>query len=402
MALSTGLKEMTSRAKIAASFLAQAPTVQKNLALNEISKALLSNVSEIYSANQQDASGTKLDSVETLIKDIFSIMDLSDPVGDIFDSSELSEDLKITKCRVPIGTLGCILDDNPKTIIHAAVLAIKSANALIFWSGKELEKTSHVLVKIIQMGLEAADLPIDSVQIMPKHDQESLIEFLHDRSSIDRLLLCGSQKLTQFCLENSSKIPFDEKKGVCHLYVDELVNIDKAIEVIKDSNVSTVLIHESIANQFMQPFFQTMVEGEYAFRLDSKCWNVFVAQFSDNGDSQIAKTSDWSTCRQSKILNVKFVSHMNEAIEHIQMYGTGFPQGILSQNPMQAMFFASIVDSPAIVINCSLRVLDEKRMNLDLESLTSKRKFHVVGAVGLEELMSYKWLIQGNYHLYTN
>lgn len=410
------LPEKALRAKAVFPFLSNASTFNKNQALSEISKALLGNSNEIYSANQQDLAQTnhknkhliELEPLDVIVKDLFHIMDLPDPVGDVFDSAELPDGLKLTKYRIPIGTIGLVLDDHPRTIINAAALAIKSSNSIIVWAGKGIAQTSRILIKMIQTGLEAADLPIDAVQLVHKNDENSLQEFVRYKSGLDLLLLSGSPELTRFCRENSSIPLIYEKLGVCHLYVDQSVNIKKSISVINNAktqsleannSISTLLIHEAIASQLLPLLFKTLQDENISFRLDSKCWNLFVSLFPDVGVSQLAEPNDWDTAWHSNILNIKLVSNMDEAIEHIRLHGAGYCEGILSDHPLHAITFASLVDSSSIMINSSTRLFDGGQMNLGPQALISTQKIHAVGPVGLKELMSYKWLIHGNYNI---
>lgn len=378
MELPPHLPEMTLRAKNAFPFLFNASKGQKNLALSEISKALLDHSKEIYNANQQDLSQSnpenkkliELESLDTIVKDIFQIMDFADPVGEVFDSTELANGLKLTKYRIPIGTIGFVLDEHPRMIINAVALALKSSNSIIIWAGKPMEQTSRILLRMIHIGLEAADLPLDAVQLVLKNDEFSLKEFVQHRPGLDVLLVSGSPELRKFCQENS-KIPLIyENSGVCHLYVDRIDNIDKSIEVINNAktsdlaannSISTLLVHESTAPLILPLLFKTLQEKNISFRLDSKCWNLFVSLFSDTGDSQLAEPKDWDTAWHSNILNIKLVSNIDEALEHIRLHGSGFCDGILSDLPHQALNFVSLVNSSAVMINSSTRFFDGER-----------------------------------------
>lgn len=255
------------------------------------------------------------------------------------------------------------------------------------------------------MGLEAADLPIQAVQLIRDISESCLEAFLRYKEGLDAILLKGTPQLIQFCMEKSV-IPLIYEKGrVSHIYVDQTVNFDKALDIIHDakkdhasgSAFSTLLVHESIAGEFLPFFFKSFERDRLSYRLDSKCWNLFVSQYSDAGDSQLAEKSDWSQSWPSHILNIKIVNDLEDALEHIRLHGTGYCEGILSDHPIQAMIFASVVDAAGIMINASSAIFTGNSMGLGPEALISTQKLQAAGPVGLKELMSYKWLIQGNY-----
>lgn len=412
----SGLAEMTMRAKAASFILANANMMQKNQALNEISRALLNHVEEIHNANQQDLSQSnhknneliQLEPLDVIVKDIFRIMDLPVLVGDIFDSAELTNGLKITKYCIPLGTIGYVLDEHPSRVMKTAALTIKSSNSLIVWSEKHIQHTSRILIKIIQIALKAADLPMDAVQLVEKNDEDSLQKFVQYKSGLDLLLSSGSSELTKFCTEKSV-IPLTyDKPAVCHLYVDQMVNIDKAIDVIvnaktqdpaANNSISTLLVHRFIAKQLLPLLFKNLRDHNISFRLDSQSWNFFISLRSDIGDSQLAEPNDWDKAWHSNVLNIKLVNNVYEALEHIYVYGTGYCDGILSDHPAVAIVFTSSVDSHVIMINASTRLWDASYMGLETDAASGAQKFHVAGPVDLKELMSYKWLIQGNYHI---
>lgn len=417
MTLTSGLPEKALRAKAASLALLYASEQQKNLVLNEISKAILDRVKDIREANQKDLSQVdshrkrdiELESFEVLVRNIFNVMEQPELMGDVFDSAELENGLKLTKYRSPIGVLGLVLDRSPKTLINTAALAIKSGNPLIIWSGKDLEATSRIFVHIIQTALEIADLPVDAVQILKENDEETLLEFIRFQSSIDLMLLKGSSHLTDFCRKNCTIPLICEQRAVCHLYIDQKVTLEKAKNVIvnaktqnslADNSISTLLIHEAHLQTLLPDVLVSLKEKGISFRLDSKSWNVWVGLFPDTEKAELAEARDWDVSSQGNLLNIKIVSQMEEALQHIQKHGTGYCEGIISDHPLQAMIFASFVQSSAVLINTSTRFYDGTEMHLGPQALVSTQKFPLTGPIGIKELMGYKWLIQGNYQIY--
>lgn len=414
MTMDSELIEKFLRAKAASLVLFNTPDVQKNLALNEISKALFEHAEELRQANQKDleriqeVSLVELEPLDAIVREIFSIMELPDPNGEVFDSKDLPNELKLTKYRIPLGNIGLVLDQSPERVMTAAALSIKSGNTLLIWAGKAIEETVRVLVRVIQMGLEVANLPLDIVQVMRTHEEKDLMEFLQFKEGLDLILVRATHSLTEFCQKHGRVPMLFEKRAVCHAYVDQLVNVEKAVNVVvnakiqktkANNSISTVLIHESIAAQFIPLLFKALETEEISFRLDSIAWNYYIALGTDTVDVQMADPQDWDKGEGSKVLNMKIVSQIDQAIEHIQKHGTGHCECILSDHPIHAMIFTSYVNASAIVINTSTRFYEGTQMELGPEILSSSQKAYSNGPVGLKELMAYKWLIQGNYQI---
>ncbi|MBS4167051.1 Gamma-glutamyl phosphate reductase [Neochlamydia sp. AcF65] len=410
------LDKKTNKAKNTALILSNASESQKNLALSEISKALSAYLEEIKQANLQDLSQSgedkkkfsELGCLDQMIECISDIRRMPDLNGEIFDDQTLSNGLKLAKYRVPIGVLGYVLDINPAAIMRVAALTIKSGNSLIIWAGKEINNTCCFLVKIIQMGLEAADLPIESVQLLPSHDEEQLKDFIQCKKSVDLVLLAGSASLTSFCQKNSLIPLVYENKNVGHLYIDLFLNSEKALDVITNAkmqeveatySLSTLLVHEALADSFLPALFKTLLDKNISLRLDGRCWNLWVSCSLNPENAQLAVSQDWDTAWHSNALNIKLVKGMEEAIEHIHLHGSGSCDGILSDHPVHAMQFSSLVSSEVIMINSSLRFLDETLMGEEPETLNNLHKLRLPGPITLKELMSYKRLVQGNYHV---
>lgn len=414
MTMDSELIEKFLRAKAASLVLLNTPDVQKNLALNEISKALFEHADELRLANQKDlersqeAPLVELEPLDAIVREIFSIMELPDPNGDVFDSKDLPNELKLTKYRIPMGHIGLVLDQCPERVITAAALSIKSGNTLLIWAEKAIEETVRVLVRVIQMGLEVANLPLDIVQMIRSHEDKDLMGLLEFKEGLDLILVRANPSIIEFCEQHGQVPLLYEKRAICHAYVDQLVNIEKAINVVvnakvqkpkANNSISTVLIHESIAVQFIPLLFKALEAEEVAFRLDSTAWNYFISLGIDTLDVQMADPQDWDKAWSSKVLNVKIVSQIDQAIEHIQQHGTGHCECILSDHPLHAMIFTSYINASAIVINTSTRFYEGTQMELGPEILSSSQKAYSNGPVGVKELMAYKWLIQGNYQI---
>lgn len=382
------LKDKIQRAKAIIPQLFAAPTEVKNLALNEISKALLSDVEDLREAFRKDSVDTSsLDSLDNMVNRIYQIIALPDPVESIFDSEVLPNEIKLTKMYIPKKILGLIYEKDPLIVLEVAALAIKSGNCLIVQAPSEQEASCAQLVKIVRLGLEAADLSIDTIQIVSSQEKE----FLNFNKGLSLVLAKGSQKLIDFC-KNNLVLPAEKVEKMVHFYVDAFVDNRNTIEVILDSadSLGTLLVHENAANDILPNIFKSLHEKGFTFRLDCRCWNIFNALFADIGESRLVTHSDWSI-HDPQSLNVKMIEHFDAAILHISQYGKGNCEGILSEHPLHAIAFASSVEAQTIIINTSLKYWHEtvipKTYFLDLNH-----------PVKMEDLMNYKILIQGNYH----
>lgn len=375
--------------------MAKAEPQLRDLALNEISRLLLSEGDEIRQAYGKD-NLYKLEPLNIIVKKIFKIIELPNLVGDIFDSHEQSDGLKSAKMYVPRGVIGLVYDGDPLIVFEMALLALKSGNCVIVYADATSEIACRAWLKIVRLGLEAIDLPIDVIQVVNPKDEMSLKEFLDFGQGLDLILVRGSEKVSSYCRQNSFEFFDDDRMGVSHLYVDAYVDIEKTLKVILDSKnqpgrtIGTLLVNDLVAASILPQVMKAFYAERFSFRLDSKSWNLFTSLFSDD-DTQMASELDWSMDR-SKVLNIKIIGSLDEAIEHISIYGKRESEGILSENPLHAMIFAGQVAAHAILINTSIKCWDGNYYN-------RSHLLDVNHSIKMEDLLSYKVVIQGNYHV---
>lgn len=417
------LKEMGAKSRTAALVMANASTAQKNAALKAVAQALELSSSSILTANQEDVLSAKTAGLSSAMQDRLSlqgrlggiaadvrqIVTLPDPVGEVFDAQTLQNGLQICKQRTPIGVLGMIYEARPNVTIDVAVLTIKTGNCAILRGGSETIRTNRVLVTIIRDALLSAGLPVDAIQFIDDPDRGLVQQLLRLHDYVDLIIPRGGASLHQFCREHSSIPVITGGIGICHLYVDESADLEKALPVIHNAKtqrptvcnaLDTLLINAKIANTFLPKVIENLKQSHVAFRLDPKAWSILhLASNAQNEQMRIAGALDWDTEWLSLVLGIKVVENLNEAIDHIRKHSTGHSDGILTNNKVHADEFVKAIDSAAVYVNASTRFTDGGQLGLGAEVAISTQKLHARGPMGLRELTSYKWVVKGNYHV---
>lgn len=408
-------------AKTSARSLSIASSSQRNAVLLEIGQLLIENEAKILAANARDvenASQQKLSEamidrllitpsrLRGMAADIQKIVELPDPIGEVFEQQTLPNGLRVHKQRVPIGVLGVIYESRPNVTIDVSCLALKSGNAVILRGGSETIESNRALVEIIQQALDRHGLPFHSVQFIDSPERRYVLDLLKLHTYVDLIIPRGGAKLHQFCKENSQIPVITGGVGICHLFVDETANIEKAVEVIYNAKVQrptvcnaldTLLVHHKVADTLLPKVYNRLSEAGVIFRLDQSVFHHLDIQPSDR--FQPAQTGDFDTEWLSLVLGVKIVANLDEAIQHIEEHSTAHSDGILSENPENIQKFVNQVDSAAVYVNASTRFTDGGQLGLGAEVAVSTQKLHARGPMGLRELTTYKWVIVGNGHV---
>jgi glutamate-5-semialdehyde dehydrogenase len=333
-----------------------------------------------------------------MASDIHHVIELPDPVGEVIESNILPNGLELRKQRTPIGVLGIIYESRPNVTIDVSVLGIKSGNCAILRGGSETIETNKALIKIIASGLAKAGLPSNCVQLIDDPDRALVLDMLHLHDSIDMIIPRGGASLHQFCRENSRIPVITGGIGICHLYVDETVDLDRAVEVIFNAKtqrptvcnaLDTLLVNKKIAEKIIPKVIERL-KG-VTFHLDSKL---------HQGSCCVQiKEGDWDREWLSLDLGIKVVEDIAEAIKHIQAHSTGHSDGILTENLKLAEQFVKEIDSACVYVNASTRFTDGGQFGLGAEVAVSTQKLHARGPMGLKELTTYKWVGIGDYHV---
>ncbi|WP_186370968.1 glutamate-5-semialdehyde dehydrogenase [Yersinia aleksiciae] len=411
------LEQMGKAAKQASWQLAMLSTARKNQALAVIANLLESESQAILQANEQDMQ-TARDSgmsealldrlllsparLAAIANDVRQVCRLNDPVGRVIDGSLLDSGLKLERRRVPLGVIGVIYEARPNVTIDVASLCVKTGNAVILRGGKETHHTNQATVKVIQQALEQCGLPAAAVQAIESPDRELVNELLRMDRYVDMLIPRGGAGLHKLCREQSTIPVITGGIGVCHTFVDESADVEKALLVIENAKIQrpsacnsleTLLVHQSIAESFlpvlsarMHAFGVTLHASPQAmpYLVEAKA-KVVAVEAADYDD-------EWL----SLDLNVDIVADIDAAIDHIREHGTSHSDAILTRSLSSAEHFVRAVDSSAVYVNASTRFTDGGQFGLGAEVAVSTQKLHARGPMGLDALTTYKWIGYGD------
>ncbi len=407
MRINQQLKKQAIQAKEAANFLRLATPEQKNQALLAIADELEKRSKEILYANQKDLDAAELGvamqdrlslqgRLGSVIADLNHVISLSDPVGELLEERTLPSELHLKKVRTPIGVIGVIYEARPNVTIDVASLCLKTGNSAILRGGSETINTNKALIKAVHLGLTKAKFPKACVQFIDNPSRIYVKQMLHLDEQIDMIIPRGGAKLQQFCRKESMIPVITGGIGICHLFVDEQVDQKRALNVIHNAKtqrpsvcnaLDTLLVHEKIAAKFL-PQLREKLQG-VVFHVDPKA--------AKHIHGIKATEESWQTEWLDLILGIKVVSSMEEAIAHIQKYSSGHSDGILTDDDKHAASFVTQIDSAAVYINASTRFTDGAQFGLGAEVAVSTQKLHARGPMGLKELTTYKWILEGEY-----
>ena len=414
------IKDLCHDAKNASRSLAIVDSIKKNRFLSILADWLRENQDRILSENALDIADGKAGGltdalvdrltltparINGIANDLQHLITLPDPVGEIFEQSTNQQGLKIKKQRVPLGVLAVIYESRPNVTIDVAALAIKSGNAIVLRGGKETIRSNQVLVNGIHNALEQAGLPRHAVQFISDPDRSHVEQLLRMHDTIDMLIPRGGAGLHRYCRENSTIPVITGGIGICHLFIDESADPVRSIEVIRNAKIQrptvcnaldTILVHTSIAHDFVPALVKSLRKDGVSFRLDPDAMKVM--QNQDDLVVSPAGRDDFDTEWLSLVLGIRVVDGVDQAIAHIAAHSTHHSDGILTQNVENAEKFTTLVDSAAVYVNASTRFTDGSQLGLGAEVAISTQRLHARGPMALRELTTYKWVIAGEYH----
>ena len=392
--------DLAKKAKAASKKIATISTEIKNKALLNIAESIKNNSNKIFEANKKDLDEAKIlvekkelsqstynrlkldeNKMRDMIQGIIDISNLEDPIGKVLLKRELDKDLVLSKVSCPIGVLGIIFEARPDVISQISALAIKSSNAVILKGGKESINTNKSIMEAIQEALAKTDgFPNDVLtQVFSRDDVKNMLSM---DKYIDLIIPRGGNSLVKFIKENT-KIPvLGHADGICHIFVDESADLEKAKRIIIDAktqypsacnSVETILIHKDF--KYPSELLKALEEADIELIATPESWHK---EYSD------------------KILAYKFVESLDEAIEHINEYSSGHTESIVTENKENAKIFMNSIDSAGVYHNVSTRFADGFRYGFGAEVGISTNKTHARGPVGLEGLTIYKYNLEGN------
>ncbi|WP_049606286.1 glutamate-5-semialdehyde dehydrogenase [Yersinia massiliensis] len=411
------LEQMGKAAKQASWQLAMLSTAKKNQALAVIANLLESESQTILQANEQDMIAARnsgmsealLDRLllsparlSAIANDVRQVCRLNDPVGRVIDGSLLDSGLKLERRRVPLGVIGVIYEARPNVTIDVASLCLKTGNAVILRGGKETHHTNQATVKVIQQALEQCGLPAAAVQAIESPDRELVNELLRMDRYVDMLIPRGGAGLHKLCREQSTIPVITGGIGVCHTFVDESADFEKALLVIENAKVQrpsacnsleTLLVHQAIAKEFLPVLSDRM----HAFGVTLHASPQAMPYLAEGKANVVAvEAVDYDDEWLSLDLNVDIVADIDSAIAHIREHGTSHSDAILTRSLSSAEHFVRAVDSSAVYVNASTRFTDGGQFGLGAEVAVSTQKLHARGPMGLDALTTYKWIGYGD------
>lgn len=400
------------RVKKAQVFLGALSTEVKNKALINISAKISERSEEIIKANESDLERSRNENLgDALLKrlkfnkekirevreGIESLVKLDDPVGKTLSARELDDGLELFQVSCPIGVIGMIFESRPDALVQIATLCLKSGNGVILKGGSEAAETNRILAEVIHSASVEAGLPEGWIALA--ESREDVAQMLDLEDSIDLLIPRGSNSFVKYIMKNTSIPVLGHADGICHLFVDREADIRMAVDITDDSKtqyvavcnaVETLLVDKAIAADFLPELKKRMDSKNVELRGCPKTREII--------DVKEASEEDWSTEYLDYILSVKIVESEDEAIEHINTYGSGHTDGVITASRERAALFMDLVDSADVLWNCSTRFADGFRFGLGAEVGISTNKIHARGPVGLEGLVIYKWRLIGSGH----
>ena len=406
------LLEICQRAKSVKYEAQKLGTKDKNKALLKVADRLVSEKAAILEANKKDYDNgvsngmhqgmldrLRLDEkrIEAMAEGLRQVADLEDPIGTVMETFERPNGLKVSKVRVPFGVIGIIYESRPNVTADAFSLTFKSGNAVILKGGSDAINSNIAITNVIRDALKSEGINPDVVQLIEDTDRAVTKQFMQMKEYVDVLIPRGSAGLIRAVVENSMIPVIETGTGNCHIYVDKDADLSKAIPIIINAKTQRIgvcnaaeslVVHESIKNEFLPLFDKAMKEYNVEIRADEESRALLK-------DSKEATTEDFGKEYLDYIISVKTVKDVQEAIDHINKYNTGHSESIITENSETAEKFLNEVDAACVYVNASTRFTDGFEFGFGAEIGISTQKLHARGPMGLRELTSYKYQIYG-------
>jgi len=407
------IDRIAAKAKAAAIQLAAADGKLKNQALAQIAKALKDNSSKILTANQADLAQAEEENLsaallkrlkfdESKIAEVCggmeSLIKMDEPVGRTISATELDEGLELYKVSCPIGVIGVIFESRPDALVQISALCLKSGNAVLLKGGSEAARTNRILADIITEASKSEGIPDGWLGLL--ETRGDVAEMLGLDNYIDLIVPRGSNEFVRYIMNNTNIPVLGHADGICHVYVDAAADIDMSVDITVDSKcqyvavcnaAETLLVHKDIAEDLLPKIKSALEAKGVELRGCNKTLKII--------DTKVAAEQDWSTEYLDYILSIKVADSLDEAIKHINTYGSGHTDAIVTSDKTAAAKFMDLVDSADVFCNCSTRFSDGFRFGLGAEVGISTNKIHSRGPVGLEGLLIYKWRLVGKGHI---
>ncbi len=407
------IKLVNKKSKEAFNVVSTSSLKDRNLAILNTSKIIKKEREEILKANKTDIENAKrkqlsnafidrllLDDkrIDDIVKGLQEISEMNDPIGVELSRWTQPNGLNISRVSVPLGIIGIIYESRPNVTIDAGSLCIKSGNTAILRGGSDSINSSKILAKCMQKGLESANLPGDTIQIVKNTNREAVSAMLTSTGEIDIIIPRGGKSLVKK-IQDEARVPvFAHLEGICHIYVDKDANINKAIKIILNSKMrrtgicgalETLLIDREISKIAVPILVEKLIESGCHIRGDIETKNIV-------NKIELASEKDWYTEYLDAILSIKIVNGVSGAIDHISKYSSNHTESIITENVTVAETFLSTVDSSIVMHNTSTQFADGGEFGMGAEIGISTGRIHARGPVGAAQLTSFKYIVRGN------
>ena len=412
------LLEQGKTAQRAARTLAGLSTQVKNQALLNIAQALETEQGTILEGNRTDYQSAQADGMNEamldrllltperltgMAKDVRVVAALPDPVNEVIDRRTLDNGLKVERRRVPLGVIGSIYESRPNVTVDIAALTLKSGNACVLRGGKESLRSNLALIDLLRRAVGEAGISPEIIQYVDNPERSLVDAMLRMKEYINLLIPRGGPGLIKFVAEEATMPVVAGGIGVCHTYVDQTADLDKATSIIFNAKVQrptvcnaldTVLLHAETAPGCLPAIARNLSQAGVELHCDHRALSILGPEQGLN--TRPATEEDWGQEFLSLTAAIKIVDSLDEALEHIETYGSGHSEAIVTEDETAAARFLNDVDAAAVLVNASTRFVDGGQLGLGAEVGISTQKFHARGPLGLRELTSYKWVIIGN------
>ena len=407
------LETMGKKAKEASYELGAASTKEKDKALLAMAQELIENTNEILEANRIDLKNAEIkgtpkamldrlaldkDRIKAMAEGLKEVVNLQDPVGEVVSMWQRPNGLQIGQKRVPMGVIGIIYESRPNVTCDAAGLCLKTGNASILRGGSDAINSNKAIMVALTKGIERAGLPKECVQLIEDTSREVATEMMKLNEYIDVLIPRGGAGLIKSVVKNATVPVIETGTGNCHIYVDESCDFDMAVKIAVNAKASRpsvcnaaekLLVNEKIAKDFLPIAVKVLRENGVVLRGDEASQAII-------NDIEKANEEDWSKEYLDYIMAVKIVKDVDEAINHINKYGTGHSEAIITESYKNSQKFLQRVDAAAVYVNASTRFTDGSEFGFGAEIGISTQKLHARGPMGLKELTTIKYIIYGN------
>ena len=412
------LIEKGKAARQASRRLATLSTEVKDRALRAVARDLEARGEEVLAANARDYQAGRENGLSEALLDrllltperlvgvaggVRDVASLTDPVGEEFDGRVLPNGLRVARRRVPLGVIGAIYESRPNVTVDITALALKSGNACILRGGREALHSNVALVTLIRDAIAREGMPPGAVQFVDNPDRALVEPMLGMKEYIDLMVPRGGAPFIHFVAEKAAMPVVTGGVGVCHTYVDRAANLQQATAIAYNAKVQrptvcnaldTLLVHSEVASRYLPMIAAEWSKAGVEMRCDRRALSILASQEGVN--VKPAAEDDFGTEFLALVASVKVVDSLEEALQHIERYGSGHSEAIVTEDYVAAQRFLEEVDAAAVFVNASTRFTDGGQFGLGAEVGISTQKFHARGPMGLRELTSYKWVIMGS------